>query len=62
MELTVKQARQFKDKTQRQMANLLDIHVDTYRKIERNPDFATVGQAKKISEIVGVPYDKIFFS
>ena len=62
MELTVKQARQFANKTQLQMAILLDVHVDTYRKIEKNPDAATICQAKKISKITGVPYDKIFFS
>ena len=62
MELTVKQARLFSDKTQRQMADLLGVHVDTYRKIERNSDEATIKQAKEISQITGVDYDKIFFS
>ena len=61
MKLTLKQARLFKEKTQRQMAGTLNVHVDTYRKIERNPDYATIGQAKRISKIVGVPYDEIFF-
>ena len=61
MNLTVKQARQIKEKTQRQMAEMLGLHVDTYRKIERNPNAATIGQAKKISEITGIPYNEIFF-
>jgi DNA-binding XRE family transcriptional regulator len=60
MKLTVKQARLLKEKTQRQMATDLGLHVDTYRKIERNPDAATVGQAKRISEITGIPYNDIF--
>ena len=61
MNLTVKQARQIKEKTQRQMAEMLGLHVDTYRKIERTPNSATIGQAKKISEITGIPYNEIFF-
>ena len=61
MNLTVKQARQIKEKTQRQMAEMLGLHVDTYRKIERNPNLATIEQAKEISEITGVSYNEIFF-
>lgn len=61
MILTVKQARLIADKTQRQMAKELAISVDTYRKIEYNSDVATVEQAKKISEVLGMDYNIIFF-
>lgn len=61
MELTVKQARQFAEKTQIEMAIALGIHVQTYRKIEKDPNSATVKQAKQISEITRIPYDQIFF-
>ncbi|MBO4400733.1 MAG: helix-turn-helix transcriptional regulator [Selenomonadaceae bacterium] len=50
-----------KDKTQEEMADLLDIHVQSYRKLEENPDLTTVGQAKKIADFLGVSYDEIFF-
>ena len=59
---TVKQARQFANLTQSEMANILGIHVDTYRKIEINPEKATVEQAKQISEATGISYDCIFFA
>ena len=61
MKLNLKQARRLKDKTQEEMAQLLEVHIQTYRKIEENPDLATVGQAKRISDFLEIPYDEIFF-
>ncbi len=61
MRLNLRQARRLKDKTQEEMANLLNIHVQSYRKLEENPDLTTVGQAKKIADFLGVSYDEIFF-
>ena len=61
MKLNLRQARRLKDKTQEEMADLLDIHVQSYRKLEENPDLTTVGQAKKIADFLGVSYDEIFF-
>lgn len=61
MQLNLRQARRLKEKTQGEMAALLGIHVHTYRKIEENPDSATVEQAKKISEYLCVPYNELFF-
>ena len=61
MLLNLRQARRIRDKTQDEMANLLNVHVQTYRKIEENPSEATIEQAKKISEFLQVPYDEIFF-
>lgn len=62
MTLSLRQARRLKDKTQSEMAELLKIHVMTYRKIEENPDLATIEQAKKIAEYLGVNYNEIFFA
>lgn len=59
---SVKQARLMRNLKQDEIAKKLGIHVQTYRKIEKNPDSATIEQAKKISEIVKIPYDQIFFS
>ncbi|MED3697405.1 helix-turn-helix transcriptional regulator [Heyndrickxia sporothermodurans] len=59
---TLKQARLIKGLTQREMALKLGVHVQTYRKMEREPDEVTVKEAKKISEILGIDYDHIFFN
>lgn len=61
MKLNLRQARRLKDKTQEEMAKLLKMHVQSYRKIEENPDIVTVGQAKKICDFLDIPYDEIFF-
>lgn len=58
---SVKQARQYAGFTQLEMANKLGVSRDTYRKIELSPETASVALAKKISEIVGIPIDQIFF-
>lgn len=59
---TVKQARRFANLTQSKMADLLGMCVDTYRKIENNPEKATVEQAKLIAEVTGISLDCIFFA
>lgn len=60
--VTLKQARLLREKTQEYMAELLGIHVQTYRKLEEKPDDVTVGQAKVISKNLDFSYDTIFFS
>lgn len=62
MAFTVKQARLLAGKKQKEMADFLGIHVQTYRKIEENPSKATIEQAQKIAAITGISYDQIFFA
>lgn len=62
MAYTVKQARRLADKSQAEMALLLGVSRWTYRKIESHPENAKIGQARKISEITGVPLDDIIFA
>lgn len=62
MTYTVRQARRLAERTQREMAHSMGISRDTYRKIELNPEIATIEQAKSISRIVGIPMDKIIFA
>lgn len=62
MRYTVKQARMFAGLTQQDMANELCVHRTTYIRLEENPDSITVGQAKVISRVTGVPIDDIFFA
>lgn len=61
MKYTVKQARHLAGKTQKQMAQALNIHVQTYQKIEKNPENATVKQAKIISNETNISLDDIIF-
>lgn len=62
MILTLKQARLVKGFTQREIAEKLCIHVQTYSKMEKQPDEVTIGEAKKICEILDFNYDLIFFN
>lgn len=61
MGLSLKQIRLVKGKTQEEMANLLSVHVQTYRKLEENPEEVTIKQAKLISAFLDVSYNDIFF-
>lgn len=62
MIFTLKQARLVRGITQRDMAKSLEVHVQTYRKMEEHPDEVTIGNAKKICEILEISYDQIFFN
>ena len=61
MAMTLKQARRHREKTQKEMADLLKVHLQTYRKIERTPEVATVQQAKEMAAYLDVSYNDIFF-
>ncbi len=62
IKFTLKQARLLKGLKQDEMAERLGVHVQTYRRMEKQPDTVTIGDAKKISEILEMDYDYIFFS
>lgn len=62
MSFTVKQARVFANRTQAEMAEFLGISRDTYRRLEGNPESATIAQGRKIAEITGISFDNIFFA
>lgn len=61
MNITMKQARVGADMTQKDVADRLGVHVQTYMRMEKNPEDVTIGQGKKFSEIVGVRFEDIFF-
>ena len=61
MKLTIKQIRAGKNLTQRQMAELLGVHRDTYLKMEKYPEKISLKMAKRIAEISGYDFDNIFF-
>lgn len=62
MVLSLKKTRLLQEKSQKEVADFLGVHVQTYRKLENKPDSATIGQAKAISKFLGVSYDDIFFA
>lgn len=62
MILTLKQARLVKGLTQKEVATKLGVHVQTYSKMEKYPDEVTVRDAKKLSDILEISYDSIFFN
>jgi DNA-binding XRE family transcriptional regulator len=62
MTLTLRQARRLKEKSQEEMAKEMGVHVNTYRRWEEKPDNITVGLAKKISHVLGIPCNEIFFA
>lgn len=59
--LTLKQARLCAEVNQSELAKAIGVSRYTYMQIEKNPDRATVAQAKAISSFLKVPYDEIFF-
>ena len=58
---TIKQARQYAGLTQAKMAAALGVCRDKYMKIEKDPESATIGQAKVIARETGVPLEDILF-
>lgn len=62
MELTLKQARLLRGFKQKEIADRLNVHVQTYRKMEKYPDSITIGQAKEICRILNIGCDYIFFN
>lgn len=62
MALTMRQWRKAKEISQESMADALNVHVNTYLNWEKAPEKISVSQAKKISEILGVPLNDIIFS
>ena len=61
MGMTLRQARRFRDKSQRDMAKVLGVSEDTYRSIERCPERASIKHATLICEALNLSVDEIFF-
>lgn len=62
MEMSIRQARRAKEITQKEMAESLQVHVQTYRRIEEYPETATIAQARKIAEKLGMSYNDLIFT
>lgn len=61
MRITMKQARIGADMTQQQVADRLGVHVQTYQRMENNPEDISIKQGKNFADIVGVNFEDIFF-
>lgn len=61
MKMSIRQARRAKDITQKEMAESLQVHVQTYRRIEEHPENVTIAQARIIADKLGMPYDDLIF-
>lgn len=62
MAQSIRSARRAREITQQEMADSLQVHVQTYRKLEEHPENATVKQAREIARILGVRYDDLTFA
>ena len=62
MEMSIRQARRAQEITQKEMAETLQVHVQTYRRIEEYPETATIAQARKIAEKLGMSYNDLIFT
>ena len=59
--ITPKMARIGAGLTMEEISARMGIHPQTYSKLEANPLRMTIEDAKRFSDIVGVPIDDIFF-
>lgn len=62
MEMSIRQARRAKEITQKEMAESLQVHVQTYRRIEEHPETATIAQARRIAEKLCMSYNDLIFT
>ena len=62
MALTLKQWRKAKDISQAKMAEELNVCRDTYDTWEKNPEKISIENAKKITRILGISIEDIFFA
>ena len=62
MKFTIKQARQYSGKTQKEMAKELGVALPTYRDYEHGKYYMRMDTAEKFSKIVEIPLESIFFT
>ena len=62
MKLTIKEWRRAKEISQEQMADLIGVHINTYRAWEDNPEDIRIGKAVLIADKLGIPLEDILFT
>ena len=61
MPITVKAARVNAGKSQQEVADARGVHVQTYGRLERNPEDMSIKEAKKFAQIVGVNWGDLSY-
>ena len=61
MALTLRMWRLAKEISQEKMSEMLGVHVNTYQNWEKNPENISIGNARKICEILEVSENEIDF-
>lgn len=61
MKLTLKQWRGVREISQREMSERLGVHINSYQKMEKQPETIKICNALRIAEIFNVPIDDISF-
>lgn len=59
--LTLKQYRLIRDLTQEQMAEIIGVHINTYRNWEESPGKISIDKAKKIAQALSISVNEVFF-
>ena len=62
MKLTLEEWRRAKKISQEEMADLIDVHVNTYRAWEENPGDMRLSKAMIIAERLNITLDDILFT
>ena len=60
-QMSVKQARLMAEKSQSEVANAMGMCLQTYRKLESNPEKMTIAQVKLLCRAVAQPISAISF-
>jgi len=60
VKFTIKQARKYSEISEIEMAEILGVCRETYRKIEQNPNICKKEQWEKISQKTGIPLNLFY--
>ena len=61
MKLSIKELRRAKNISQEEMANLCDVHINTYRAWEDNPAEIKLSKASIIADKFGITLEDVLF-
>lgn len=59
MKLTLRQWRSIKGYSQAEMAEMIGVNINTYRSWERNPENITIGNLKRVAEVLEITVEDL---
>lgn len=62
MRLSLAEARRLRGKRQKDLADVLGVTIQTYRKMELNPELIKIKDARIISEYLKIPLENLRFT